>query len=108
MSEISIIGATFYGNRGAEAMRETHPDTVFNVFSYYAQQDRQLVRDPAVRFFSSSPAYLVAVLNPFALLYGLLGLLRLRPLQRLCPQSVQALARSFTAASSISPTPPGW
>ena len=102
MSEISIIGATFYGNRGAEAMlsttigrlRETHPDTMFNVFSYYAQQDRQLVGDPAIRFYSSSPAYLVAVLNPFALLYGLLGLLRLRPLQRLCPQSVQALARS--------------
>lgn len=102
MSELSIIAGTFYGNRGAEAMlsttivrlREAHPDTVFKVYSYYVDQDRELVSDPNIRIYSSIPAYLVTVLNPFALLHSILDVLGLSPLQRLCPESVRAPARS--------------
>lgn len=103
MSAVSIIAATFHGNRGAEAMLSTTvgvlsercgPQTRFEVFSYYPDADRQLVNDPRVRIFSSTPAYLVLVLVPGALLHRLLGGLRLHRLQGLLPASVRALARS--------------
>lgn len=103
MKEISIIGATFYGNRGAEAMLSTTigmlresgiGDLGFNVFTYYPRHDRQLVSDSCISMYSSTPAYLVLVLLPCAFLFRLLGFLRLFVLQGLLPQSVQALARS--------------
>ncbi len=103
MSSVAIIAATFHGNRGAEAMLSTTigvladrcgPQTRFEVFSYYPEADRELVSDPRVRIFSSTPAYLVLVLAPGALLHRLLGGLRLHRLQGLLPASVRALARS--------------
>ena len=75
----SIIAATCYGNRGAEAMletvigrlREREPALRFEVFSYDPADDRRLVDDPQVRIHSSTPFALVAWL-------GLLLLRRLR------------------------------
>ena len=48
MKEVAITGATFTGNRGAEAMLTTvigrvhdkDPDVICNVFSYYPEDDR--------------------------------------------------------------------
>ena len=103
MKEVSIIAATFYGNRGAEAMlsttigllRETFGREIrCHVFSYYPAQDRALVRDDQVRVHSATPAYLVLNLLPGALLHRLLGGLRLRWLQQRLPAPVRALARS--------------
>jgi polysaccharide pyruvyl transferase WcaK-like protein len=63
---ISIIGGTVWGNRGAESMlvtvigklRETHPHTKFNVFTYYPTKDRELVTDESVRILSGKPVSL--------------------------------------------------
>lgn len=102
MKEISIIGATFYGNRGAEAMLSTaigelekrQTDLHFNVFSYYPVKDRSLIEKESVRIYSSTPLYLVSVLGPMAVVYALLGILHLYWLQRYFPASVRAIARS--------------
>ncbi|PHR30067.1 MAG: hypothetical protein COA36_01405 [Desulfotalea sp.] len=104
MKSISIIGATFEGNRGAEAMltttiaklRTSHSsgDMAFNIFSYYPERDRKLVDDSLISIYSSTPMYLVLVLLPCSILHKLLQVLRLTFLQKLLPQSVQALASS--------------
>jgi colanic acid/amylovoran biosynthesis protein len=103
MKEVSIIAATFYGNRGAEAMLSTtmaeikaryNGDIRFNVFSYYPVRDATLVSDSDTLVYSSKPAYLVLVLLPCAVLYRLLGLLGLKTFMGLLPTSVKALARS--------------
>lgn len=103
MKEVSIVGAPFYGNRGAEAMVSTtigklrqhySKDLKFNVFTYYPVRDRQLVTDQYISLYSSTPTYLILVLLPCATLFQLFGYLRLRFIQRLLPQSVKALARS--------------
>lgn len=103
MNEVSIVAATFYGNRGAEGMLSTTigklregyaGDLAFNVFTYYPQRDRALVTDGQVSMYSSTPAYLVLVLLPCALLFRLLGFFRLKTLQGLLPGSIQALSRS--------------
>lgn len=103
MKEISIVGASFYGNRGAEAMLSTtmgrlreccSDDLQFNIFTYYPKSDSDLVSDSRVSVYSATPAYLVMVLFPAALLFRLLGILRLNIFQRFLPQSVLSLARS--------------
>lgn len=102
MTEVSLIGATLYGNRGAEAMLSTtigelrarYPGLRFNVFSYYPAKDRELLKGQGIAIYSSTPFYLVAALGPLALLYALLGALRLGVLHRFFPRSVRALARS--------------
>lgn len=102
MTEVSMIAATFHGNKGAEAMLSTTIGMLrkrgcaetFHVFTYYPERDRQLVSDEAVVFHSSTPLYLVLVLNPLALLFALCKLLRLRFALRAFPDSVTALARS--------------
>jgi colanic acid/amylovoran biosynthesis protein len=101
MKRISIIAATVSGNRGAEAMLETavgrlrdeHPDTQFAVFSYYPERDGELVTDPLVSVYSSTPAYLVLVLFPWSLVLGVLRLIGVR-ITRMGPESVRALAGS--------------
>jgi polysaccharide pyruvyl transferase WcaK-like protein len=103
MKEVSIIAATFYGNRGAEAMLSTTMAEIkarysgalrFNVFSYYPVKDAALVSDSDIVVFSSKPAYLVLVLLPCAVFYRLLGLLGLKKVMEFLPNSVGALARS--------------
>ena len=96
----SIIAATCYGNRGAEAMletvigrlREREPALRFEVFSYYPADDRRLVDDPQVRIHSSTPFALVAWLLPWSLLFGLLRLVFGRRVLRLGPAAVRARA----------------
>jgi polysaccharide pyruvyl transferase WcaK-like protein len=103
MNAVSIIGATFYGNRGAEAMlsatvsalQERCPNTLqFNIFSYYPDVDRRLIADSRIRIYSAEPAYLISVLLPASLLYRVSEWLHLGFLRRFFPTSVRALAGS--------------
>ncbi len=102
MGTYSIIAATLYGNRGAEAMLETvvgslrreDPDAVFHVFSYYPAADRRLLRDPRVAIKDSTPLALVAWLLPWSLLFGLLRLVLGRRVFRFAPSAVRALSES--------------
>lgn len=104
MKEVSLIAATFYGNRGAEAMLASTignlrdelegEDLRFNVFTYYPKDDSSLTIDKNIFCYSSTPKYLVAVLCPMALLYSLLSALRVNFMLRFFPSSVRALARS--------------
>ncbi len=64
---VSIVGGTVWGNRGAESMlvttigriRETHPEALFNVLSYYARKDRELIQDQAISVLSSKPLSMI-------------------------------------------------
>jgi colanic acid/amylovoran biosynthesis protein len=102
MKNVSIIAATISGNRGAEAMltttigqiRSRYPECRFQIYSYYPDTDRQLIRDPAIQVFSATPLALVAVLFPGALLYALGKLPLLGWLKPLLPASVRALDAS--------------
>ena len=103
MKQISIIGATFYGNRGAEAMlsatigslrEKLGNDIKFNVFSYYPKRDKGLVSKPFVDIFSATPIYLVMVLLPMAILFRLLDFVHLSSLKKALPESIRALASS--------------
>lgn len=102
MKIISIIGATISGNRGAEAMlttvigrfREMYPDAVFNIFSYYPDEDRKLCGDPQINVFSATPLYLLLILFPLSTLYRLLKTLRISFFNLLFPRSLNALATS--------------
>ncbi|MDR7194360.1 polysaccharide pyruvyl transferase family protein [Luteimonas terrae] len=102
MKSYSIIAATAYGNRGAEAMLETvvgrlkaeDPQLVFHVFSYYPDDDRRLISAPNVHLHSSTPLALVAWLLPWAVLFGVLRLVLGRRILALAPASIRALGRS--------------
>ncbi len=102
MNQVSIIGATISGNRGAEAMLSTvmgrileeNPDARFNVYSYYPKEDQSLCGHKNIRIFSATPACLVFVLFPFALLLGALKFVRLGFLRPFFPKSVRALEDS--------------
>jgi polysaccharide pyruvyl transferase WcaK-like protein len=99
---IAIIGATFWGNRGAEAMltttigrlRERFPQARFHVFSYYPRNDRRLVRRDDVQILPANPRALVLVLFPFSLVCGVFRALRLRLPDGLLPQAVRRLRES--------------
>ena len=100
---IYLIAATFYGNRGAEAMLSTSIAEIqqksdkklhFNVFSYYPLQDKLLIDNSSVSIYSSTPTYLVLVLLPSAFFYKVFDFLGLSFINRLLPNSVQALANS--------------
>ncbi len=101
MTRISIIAATVWGNRGAEAMleatvgrmRDLVPDARFEVFSYYPDRDRALVTDSSITVHSCTPAHLVFVTFPWTLALGLARALRL-PYSSLGPRSIRALAGS--------------
>lgn len=103
MNAVAIIGATFHGNRGAEAMlsatisalEERCPNNLqFNIFSYYPSADRRLISDSRVKIYSAKPAYLVSILLPGSLFYKLFEWLHLGFLRRYLPTSVRALAES--------------
>src|SRR5688572_14770578 len=101
-THVALIGATCWGNRGAEAMlatsigviRERHPDAHFNVFSYYPERDRVLIRDPAVTVFDARPAALVLRHLPFALLARWLRGLGVSCPDTLMPVAIRALRDS--------------
>lgn len=98
----SIIAATCYGNRGAQAMLETvvgrlsreRPGLRFNAFSYYPDEDRRLVADPRVTIYSSTPAALVLWLLPWSLLFGAARWILGRRVLRLAPAAIRALGDS--------------
>lgn len=98
----SIIAATCYGNRGAQAMletvigrlREKHSDLRFHVFSYYPADDRDLISDPAIRVHSSTPLVLVAWIFPLSLFFGSLKLLFGDRVLRIAPPGIRAIAES--------------
>lgn len=112
MKQVSIIGATFNGNRGAEAMLSTtiailsknNPATLFNVFSYYPTIDKQLVNQCNVRIYSATPLYLVTVLFPLSIVMAILKKLKLTCILRLMPKSVQAMfnARVLLCLAGVS------
>jgi len=65
--KVSIIGGTFWGNRGAESMltttigviRQNLPNARFVVFSYYPKKDRSLVKDDRISILSAKPISLL-------------------------------------------------
>ena len=99
---IAIIGATFWGNRGAEAMlattigrlRDRLPGARFHVFSYYPRNDRRLVQRSDVVILAANPRALVLVLFPFSLVCGLLRRLGIRLPDAVLPAGVRRLRDS--------------
>ena len=71
---IGIIGATLWGNRGAESMLVTtiaqlrirYPNAEFKVFSYYPVKDKSLCLDTKVEILNFTPYYLALVLVPLS------------------------------------------
>ena len=102
MKYISIIGATLYGNQGAEAMlsatiqriKEKYPDIFFFIFSYYPINDKKIIKESNVKIFSSTPLYLLLILYPLSLLYCIIGFLKLSFLKNIFPDSIKSLANS--------------
>jgi polysaccharide pyruvyl transferase WcaK-like protein len=98
----SVIAATVYGNRGAEAMletvvgrlREQRPDARFHVFTYYPADDRRLLAAERIDLHSSTPKALVLWLLPWALLFAPLRLLFGRRILRVGPRAIRALGES--------------
>jgi len=105
MIAFSIIGAAFYGNRGAEAMLSTtigilkkeFPEAKFNVYSYYPEQDKKILLEKAMPFiniFSYKPIYLATIFLFSSLLYAIFDLLKLNILKKILPLSVKSMAES--------------
>jgi polysaccharide pyruvyl transferase WcaK-like protein len=101
--EVSIIGATIYGNRGAEAMlstvigrfKEYESNTTFNVYTYYPDEDKKLCKTKNINLFSADPLCLLFVLFPSACLLRLLKAIRSEILAKMIlPESIIALSRS--------------
>jgi colanic acid/amylovoran biosynthesis protein len=98
---IGLIGATIYGNRGAEAMavstigalRERYPGASFEFFSYTPSDDRLLLVAPDVTVHAATPQALVLLFAPFALLLALLRPIVGGRIERRAPTAVRALAR---------------
>jgi polysaccharide pyruvyl transferase WcaK-like protein len=97
--EISIIGGSIWGNRGAEAMLSTtiaeiskrSPETHFNVYSIYPDQDRDLVSRNNIRFLNGKPLAFGLFYFPFAVFHKLFGFINVRfPL----PKSLQHMKNS--------------
>ncbi len=65
--QISIIGGSIWGNRGASAMlettigklREAKLDASYNIFTPYPLKDLSLAADPQLNFFDSRPFAIV-------------------------------------------------
>lgn len=99
MSTYGVIGASLWGNRGAEAMivttigrvRALDPSASFDIWSYQPAKDRSLLIDAAHSVRSAKPLRLAILHLPFAVVVGLLRLIRLRWPARLLPADVRAL-----------------
>jgi colanic acid/amylovoran biosynthesis protein len=99
---VAVIGATIWGNRGAEAMlvtsigqvREMHPDTQFVIFSYLPKRDRSLINDKAIRVYDARPLALVLKYFPAAMLCWLFALIRIRLPDFVLPKAIRDLRQS--------------
>ncbi|OPZ08974.1 MAG: colanic acid biosynthesis protein [candidate division BRC1 bacterium ADurb.BinA292] len=97
--KIGLIGATLWGNRGAEAMlvttigrlRRTFPDARFVIFSYSPSKDREILADPTIAVAAASPKALVLAHFPWAVIDRLLRSIGLRPPRGLLPRSAREL-----------------
>lgn len=100
--QVAFIGATCWGNRGAEAMlatsvgviRERFPEARFVVLSYYPARDRQLIRSASVTVYDARPSALVLHHLPFALCDRLLRTVGLSWPSAVTPAAVVALRES--------------
>jgi polysaccharide pyruvyl transferase WcaK-like protein len=100
--QVALIGATCWGNRGAEAMlatsvgviRERFPGTRFVVLSYYPDRDRQLIQSESVKVYDARPSALVLHHLPFALCDRLLRSVGLSWPSAVTPAAVLALRES--------------
>lgn len=100
--EVSLIAATVYGNRGAEAMlstsigvlRDQYPDLHAHVFSYYPKDDRARIKADYVTVHSATPMTVALKLVPLGCLFGLLRLLFGRWIVHVAPRSIRALVSS--------------
>lgn len=89
--QFSVVGGSVWGNRGAEAMLMTvcheiwknDPETVFNVYSIYPAQDKKLVSEPRLNFYSGTPLRVALLHFPLALIAFFFSRLRIKiPLPR--------------------------
>lgn len=99
---ISIIGATLTGNKGAEAMLETtvhyltkqYPRVYFHIFSYYPEQDRKVINHRNSSIEDATPFSLVFKIFPFALLSFLVKLFGITLPDTMLPREVRVLRQS--------------
>jgi colanic acid/amylovoran biosynthesis protein len=99
---ISIIGATLTGNKGAEAMLETtvhylskqYPHAYFNIFSYYPKQDSKLINHEKSTILDATPFSLVFKIFPFALICFLVKMFGIKLPDIILPQEVRILRKS--------------
>jgi coenzyme F420-reducing hydrogenase beta subunit len=84
--EVTVIGGTFSGNKGAAGMLEAtisdlrnrlSEPVLFNVISVYPKADRKKNLPVDVRLVAATPPVFVLMLPPLALLYGILRHLHL-------------------------------
>ena len=100
--QISLIGATLAGNRGAEAMlattvgriRDTMPDSRFIIHSYFPKEDRAICDDLGVEVVDARPKALVLSYFPFSLADRILGLVGLNWPRAWMPRGPRELAKS--------------
>ena len=100
--KVGIIGATLWGNRGAEAMicttigkiNESFPNAKFIVFSYFPKIDRVLINKTQsnVIIADATPLALVIKHFPFAAFDCLLRLIGFRFPKKLMPISTRLLS----------------
>lgn len=100
--QISLIGATLAGNRGAEAMlattvgriRDTMPDSRFIIHSYFPKDDREICADLGVEVVDATPKALVLLYFPFSVVDRVLGFVGLNWPRAWMPRGPRELARS--------------
>ncbi|MFZ3070948.1 MAG: polysaccharide pyruvyl transferase family protein [Anaerolineaceae bacterium] len=84
--QVSFFGGSVWGNRGAEAMlmttiaqiRKAAPDTEFNVYTIYPDEDARLVKDEKIHFWSGKPLTTALYHFPLALLARFFRFFRVR------------------------------
>ncbi len=96
---VGLIGATIWGNRGAEAMlvtaigqvRQQVPQARFYIFSYSPRQDARLVSDPHIEVVNSRPLALIIQHFLFACLVWAAGKIGIDWPDSLLPGAARAL-----------------
>jgi coenzyme F420-reducing hydrogenase beta subunit/polysaccharide pyruvyl transferase WcaK-like protein len=100
--QISLIGATLAGNRGAEAMiattvgriRDAMPDSRFIIHSYFPKEDREICDDLGIEVVNAGPKALVLQYFPFSMADRILGFVGLNWPRAWMPRGPRELAKS--------------
>lgn len=98
---VCIIGATVWGNRGAEAMvttcighlRQRFPQIHVSIFSYLPHRDRELVKDENITIVDARPIAL-CLMFPFAVACWIAAKIGIRIADALLPGPLRQLRRS--------------